>query len=88
MLLHIGENRFVPSASIVAIVPADNVPAETDRLIRSCAEAGRYYPSYGTPKSSVSAMTRPMFMPLQQRSARSKNGLKNSGNMMFLILKV
>ncbi|MBR3178768.1 MAG: DUF370 domain-containing protein [Clostridia bacterium] len=53
MLLHIGENRFVPSASIVAIVPADNVPAETDRLIHSCAEAGRYYPSYGTPKSYV-----------------------------------
>lgn len=53
MLLHIGENRFVPSGSIVAIVPADSVPPETERLIRSCAEAGKYYPSYGTPKSYV-----------------------------------
>lgn len=53
MLLHIGENRFVPSASILAIVPADNVPAETENLIRSCAEVGRYYPSYGAPKSYV-----------------------------------
>ena len=34
MLLHIGENRFVPSASVVAIVPADKVSADTERLIR------------------------------------------------------
>ena len=53
MLLHIGENRFVPSESVVAIVPADNVPPETERLLKDCAEAGRYYPSYGRPKAYV-----------------------------------
>ena len=53
MLLHIGENRFVPSESVVAIVPADSVPPVTDRLLKTCAEAGRYYPSYGRPKAYV-----------------------------------
>ena len=55
MLLHIGENRFVPSASVVAIVPADKVSADTERLIRDCVEIGRYHPSYGRPKSYVIA---------------------------------
>ncbi len=53
MLLHIGENRFVPTDSIVAIQPADGVSAETERLIRDCVETGRYYPSYGRPKAYV-----------------------------------
>lgn len=53
MLLHIGENRFVPSASVVAILPVENVSAETERLIRDCVEIGHYYPSYGRPKSYV-----------------------------------
>ena len=53
MLLHIGENRFVPEKSVIAILPADQVTSENERLIRECAESGRYYPSYGTPKSYV-----------------------------------
>ncbi len=53
MLLHIGENRFVPDSAVVAILPADSVSAETERLIRECAESGRYYPSYGRPKAYV-----------------------------------
>ena len=53
MLLHIGENRFVPSGSVVAIQPADDAAPETERLIRACAEAGRYYPCAGRPKAYV-----------------------------------
>ncbi len=53
MLLHIGENRFVPSASVVAIVPAENASVETERLVRDSVENGHYYPSYGRPKSYV-----------------------------------
>ena len=53
MLLHIGENRFVPSGSIVAIQPAEDASPEIDRMIRACAEAGRYYPSAGRPKAYV-----------------------------------
>lgn len=55
MLLHIGENRFVPVESIVAIVPAQGVSRDTERLIRDCVEIGRYYPSYGQPKAYVVA---------------------------------
>lgn len=53
MLLHIGENRFVPEKSVIAILPADQLSFENERLIRECAESGRYYPSYGAPKSYV-----------------------------------
>jgi hypothetical protein len=53
MLLHIGENRFVPENAVVAIFPADQISPENDRLIRECAETGRYYPSYSEPKSYV-----------------------------------
>lgn len=53
MLLHIGENRFVPLKDVVAIRPAAQATAETERLIRDCVEAGRYYPSYGRPKAYV-----------------------------------
>ncbi len=53
MLLHIGENRFVPEASVVAIVPADGISEDTERLIRECVQIGRYYPSYGRPKAYV-----------------------------------
>jgi len=53
MLLHIGENRFVPTESIVTILPADHVSADTERLIRDCVEIGHYYPSYGRPKAYV-----------------------------------
>ena len=53
MLLHIGENRFVPLEDVIAIRPAEQATAETERLIRDCVEAGRYYPSYGRPKSYV-----------------------------------
>lgn len=53
MLLHIGENRFVPSGSVVAILPADSASAETERMVRDCVENGRYYPSYGRPKAYV-----------------------------------
>ena len=53
MLLHIGENRFVPIGAIVTILPADNVSKDTERLIRDCVEIGHYYPSYGRPKSYV-----------------------------------
>ena len=53
MLLHIGENRFVPTKDVIAIQPADKATAETERIIRDCAEAGHYYPSYGRPKAYV-----------------------------------
>ena len=53
MLLHIGENRFVPMQDIVAIRPAEQATAETERLIRDCVDAGHYYPSYGRPKAYV-----------------------------------
>ena len=53
MLLHIGENRFVPENAVIAIFPADQISPENERLIRECAETGRYYPSYGIPKSYV-----------------------------------
>lgn len=53
MLLHIGENRFVPTADVIAIQPADKATAETERIIRDCVEMGRYYPSYGRPKAYV-----------------------------------
>ena len=53
MLLHIGENRFVPTADVIAIQPADSATAETERIVRDCAEIGRYYPSYGRPKAYV-----------------------------------
>lgn len=53
MLLHIGENRFVPENAVVAIFPADQISPENERLIRECAETGRYYPSYSKPKSYV-----------------------------------
>ena len=53
MLLHIGENRFVPLSDIVAIQPAQQATAETERLIRDCVEQGHYYPSYGRPKAYV-----------------------------------
>ena len=53
MLLHIGENRFVPERAVIAIIPADQISEENGRLIRECAETGRYYPSYGSPKSYV-----------------------------------
>ena len=53
MLLHIGENRFVPTQDVIAIRPAAQATAETERLIRDCVEAGRYYPSYGRPKAYV-----------------------------------
>ncbi|MBQ4422771.1 MAG: DUF370 domain-containing protein [Clostridia bacterium] len=53
MLLHIGENRFVPTADVIAIQPADRATAETERIVRDCAEIGRYYPSYGRPKAYV-----------------------------------
>ena len=39
MLLHIGENRFVPIGAIVTILPADHVSKDTERLIRDCVEA-------------------------------------------------
>ena len=53
MLLHIGENRFVPTADVIAIQPAEQATAETERIIRDCVEAGRYYPSYGRPNAYV-----------------------------------
>ena len=53
MLLHIGENRFVPTGDVIAIQPAEQATAEVERIIRDCVEAGRYYPSYGWPKSYV-----------------------------------
>ncbi len=53
MLLHIGENRFVPTGDVIAIQPAEQATAETERIVRDCVEAGRYYPSYGRPKSYV-----------------------------------
>ena len=53
MLLHIGENRFVPTGDVIAIQPADKATAETERIVRDCVEAGRYYPSYGRPKAYV-----------------------------------
>ena len=53
MLLHIGENRFVPTADVIAIQPAEQATAETERIVRDCAEIGRYYPSYGRPKAYV-----------------------------------
>ncbi len=53
MLLHIGENRFVPTRDVIAIQPADKATAETERIIRDCVEVGRYYPSYGRPKAYV-----------------------------------
>lgn len=53
MLLHIGENRFVPTADVIAIQPASGATAETERIVRDCAEIGRYYPSYGRPKAYV-----------------------------------
>lgn len=53
MLLHIGENRFVPMQDVIAIRPAAQATAETERLIRDCVEAGHYYPSYGRPKAYV-----------------------------------
>ncbi len=53
MLLHIGENRFVPTSDVIAIQPADKATAETERIVRDCAEAGHYYPSYGRPKAYV-----------------------------------
>ena len=53
MLLHIGENRFVPTADVIAIQPAEQATAETERMIRDCVEAGHYYPSYGRPKAYV-----------------------------------
>ena len=53
MLLHIGENRFVPTKDVIAIRPAAQATAETERLIRDCVEAGHYYPSYGRPKAYV-----------------------------------
>ncbi len=55
MLLHIGENRFVPTKDVIAIQPADKATAETERIIRDCVEAGHYYPSYGRPKAYVIA---------------------------------
>ena len=51
--MHIGENRFVPTADVIAIQPAEHATAETERIIRDCVEAGRYYPSYGRPKAYV-----------------------------------
>jgi hypothetical protein len=53
MLLHIGENRFVPTKDVIAIQPTEHASAETERIIRDCVEAGHYYPSYGRPKSYV-----------------------------------
>lgn len=53
MLLHIGENRFVPTKDVIAIQPADKATAETERIVRDCVEAGHYYPSYGRPKAYV-----------------------------------
>ena len=53
MLLHIGENRFVPTGDVIAIVSAEKPSAETERTVRDCVEAGRYYPSYGRPKAYV-----------------------------------
>lgn len=53
MLLHIGENRFVPSESVVAVLPAEQVTTETERLIRDAVDVGHYYPSYGRPKAYV-----------------------------------
>lgn len=53
MLLHIGENRFVPLEDVVAIRPAAQATAETERMIRDCVETGHYYPSYGRPKAYV-----------------------------------
>ena len=53
MLLHIGENRFVPTKDVIAIQPADKATAEPERIIRDCVEAGHYYPSYGRPKAYV-----------------------------------
>ncbi len=53
MLLHIGENRFVPTKDVIAIQPADKATAETERIIHDCVEAGHYYPSYGRPKAYV-----------------------------------
>ncbi len=53
MLLHIGENRFVPLEDVIAIRPAQQATAESERLIRDCVEEGRYYPSYGRPKAYV-----------------------------------
>ncbi len=53
MLLHIGENRFVPLEDVIAIRPAQQATAETERMIRDCVEAGHYYPSYGRPKAYV-----------------------------------
>ena len=53
MLLHIGETRFVPTADVIAIQPAERATAETERIIRDCVEVGRYYPSYGRPKAYV-----------------------------------
>lgn len=53
MLLHIGEDRFVPTKAVVAIVPADGCGARTERLIRDCVDEGRYYPSHKRPKAYV-----------------------------------
>ena len=53
MLLHIGENRFVPMQDVIAVRPAAQATAETEKLIRDCVEAGHYYPSYGRPKAYV-----------------------------------
>ena len=53
MLLHIGENRFVPTKDVIAIQPTEHATAETERIIRDCVEAGHYYPSYGRPKAYV-----------------------------------
>ena len=53
MLLHIGENRFVPTGDVIAIVSAEKPSAETERTVRDCVEAGHYYSSYGRPKAYV-----------------------------------
>ena len=53
MLLHIGENRFVPGDSVVSILPADQLSEDNERLLKTCAQSGHYYPSYGRPKAYV-----------------------------------
>ncbi|MBR0081985.1 MAG: DUF370 domain-containing protein [Clostridia bacterium] len=84
MLLHIGENRFVPGEAIVAIVPAENVSRDTERLIRDCVEIGHYYPSYARPKAYViTARGTETFVyaaatgmeTLRERIKESKNGI-------------
>lgn len=53
MLLHIGENRFVPMDSVVTVLPADQLSADNEKFLETCAKDGHYYPSYGRPKSYV-----------------------------------